>query len=122
MPTLSWSGRAAGPPWPFTSRIMKWPPTPSNARDSCSFPKMISTNNCPETLMADVLAQLAGFEEILKAKEPLAPFTSLKIGGSAEVLAQPRTGKELAALVQCCLQKQIPLRLLGGGCNLLVKD
>ena len=72
--------------------------------------------------MADALAQLSGFEEILKAKESLAPFTSLKIGGNAEVLAQPRTAKELAALVQRCLQKQIPLRILGGGCNLLVKD
>jgi UDP-N-acetylmuramate dehydrogenase len=72
--------------------------------------------------MADLLAQLAGFEEILKPNEPLAPFTMLKIGGNAEVLAQPRSREELAALMQRVLQKKIPLRILGGGCNLLVKD
>lgn len=72
--------------------------------------------------MADVLSQLAEFAEIIKVKEPLAPFTSLKIGGPAEALAQPRTPAELIALTRRCLQKQIPLRVLGGGGNLLVRD
>ncbi len=72
--------------------------------------------------MADSLAPLAGFEEFLKAHEPLAPFTMLKIGGQADVLAQPRNGKELAALLQRCVQKQISFRILGSGSNLLIKD
>jgi UDP-N-acetylmuramate dehydrogenase len=73
-------------------------------------------------VMADALAQLTSFVAIIKANEPLAPHTVLKIGGPAEVLAQPRTPQELASLVQCCAQKQIPLRVLGGGGNLLVRD
>src|SRR5437016_2411125 len=72
--------------------------------------------------MADVITQLAEFADIVKAKEPLAAYTLLKIGGPAEVLAQPRTLKELAALFQLCVLQQIPLRVLGGGCNLLVPD
>ncbi len=72
--------------------------------------------------MADVLSQLAEFTDILKANEPLAPYTLLKIGGPAAVLAQPRDGKELTSIVQRCLQKKIPLRVLGGGGNLLIRD
>ncbi len=41
--------------------------------------------------MADALNQLAKLKDILKPKVPLAPYTLLKIGGPAEVLAQPRT-------------------------------
>ena len=72
--------------------------------------------------MADALSQLAKFADILTAQAPLAPCTLLKIGGPAEVLAQPRTRAELAGLVEACAGKQIPLRVLGGGCNLLVRD
>jgi UDP-N-acetylmuramate dehydrogenase len=72
--------------------------------------------------MADALSQLASFGDILKVKEPLAPYTILKIGGPAEVLALPRTLAELAALLKTCVLKRIPLRVLGGGGNLLVGD
>lgn len=72
--------------------------------------------------MTDVLPVLADFADILKLNEPLAPYTLLKIGGPAEALAQPRNMTELTGLVRRCLQKQVPLRVLGGGGNLLVKD
>ena len=72
--------------------------------------------------MADVLPQLAKFADIVTAKEALAPHTLLKIGGPAEVIARPRTATELAALLGHCLAKQLSLRVLGGGCNLLVRD
>lgn len=72
--------------------------------------------------MADALSQLVKFADILSAQVPLAPYTLLKIGGPAEALAQPRTRAELASLVQACAAKQIPLRVLGGGCNLLVRE
>ncbi len=60
--------------------------------------------------------------EIVKPNEPLAPYTHLRLGGPAEMLVQPRSGEELAAVVRRCAEKQIPLRVLGGGCNLLVRD
>jgi UDP-N-acetylmuramate dehydrogenase len=72
--------------------------------------------------MSDASALRADFPDIVKVKEPLAPFTLLKIGGPAEVFAQPRTPAELAALSQRCLPRQIPLRVLGSGGNVLVRD
>ena len=72
--------------------------------------------------MADLLGQLATFAAILKPKEPLGPFTQLKIGGPAEVLAQPRDQAELTSLFRFCLQKNIPVRVLGAGANLLIRE
>src|SRR5262249_26349841 len=62
------------------------------------------------------------FSEITKRDEPLAPFTFLKVGGPAEFLVQPRTRDELAAVVRRCFRDRIPMRVLGTGCNLLVRD
>jgi UDP-N-acetylmuramate dehydrogenase len=65
---------------------------------------------------------LKDFAEIVKSQEPLAPYTSLKVGGPAEFLVQPRSQDELAAVVRRCLQQGLRLRVLGGGCNVLVRD
>ncbi len=65
---------------------------------------------------------LEEFGEIVKRQEPLAPYTYLKVGGPAEFLAQPRSVEELAALFQQCLLEKIPVRVLGGGGNILIPD
>jgi len=62
------------------------------------------------------------FAEVTKRNETLAPFTFLKVGGPAEFLVQPRTRDELAAIVHRCFRDGIPMRVLGTGCNLLVRD
>ncbi len=62
------------------------------------------------------------FPDIIKRREPLAPYTHLRIGGPAECLVQPRTTDELKAVLRYCKTKDIPLRMLGGGFNLIVKD
>jgi UDP-N-acetylmuramate dehydrogenase len=67
-------------------------------------------------------ALLKDFPEITKTQEPLAPYVFLKLGGPAEMLAQPRSRAELSALVRRCFQDQVPLRVLGTGCNVLVRD
>jgi UDP-N-acetylmuramate dehydrogenase len=68
------------------------------------------------------MAHLQDFAEFVKPNEPLAPYTFLKLGGPAEALVQPRTVDELCAVVRRCGEKRLPLRLLGGGCNVLVVD
>ncbi len=65
---------------------------------------------------------LDDFGDIVQCQAPLAPFTSLKVGGPAQMLAQPRTADELAKLVRRCRQEQLPCRVLGGGSNLLIAD
>jgi UDP-N-acetylmuramate dehydrogenase len=62
------------------------------------------------------------FPDIVKANEPLGPYTYLKLGGPAEWLVQPRSREELSAVVRRCFQERLPLRVLGGGCNVLVRD
>jgi UDP-N-acetylmuramate dehydrogenase len=62
------------------------------------------------------------FPEITKQNQPLAPFTHLKIGGPAEYLVQPRNVDELNAVLSACQREKIPVRMLGGGFNLLIQD
>ena len=62
------------------------------------------------------------FPAITKRDDPLAPHTHLKIGGPAEYLLQPRTVDELKAVLAACQQQGVPVRMLGGGFNLLVRD
>ena len=74
--------------------------------------------------MADgsLMTDLKEFAEFVKPNEPLAAFTHLKLGGPAEALVQPRSTAELCAVVRRCVEKRIPMRILGGGCNVLVKE
>ncbi|MEO2088598.1 MAG: FAD-binding protein [Gemmataceae bacterium] len=62
------------------------------------------------------------FPDITKRREPLAPYTHLKIGGPAEFFVQPRTPDELRGVMRFCKTNGVPLRMLGGGFNLLVRD
>lgn len=63
-----------------------------------------------------------GFEHITRENEPLAPYTWLRLGGKAQLFAEPTSVDELARLVKRCRQDGIGVRLLGGGSNLLVRD
>ena len=62
------------------------------------------------------------FAAITQVRQPLGPFTQLRIGGPAEFLVTPRTGDELARVVAACAAETIPMRVLGVGTNLLVRD
>ncbi|MBX7166396.1 MAG: UDP-N-acetylmuramate dehydrogenase [Pirellulales bacterium] len=62
------------------------------------------------------------FSEFVQPAEPLAPHTWFRIGGPAEYFARPRTIEELTALVEYGRDAGVPVRLLGGGSNVLVRD
>src|SRR4051812_3313907 len=64
----------------------------------------------------------AEFAEFTTANQPLAPFTHLKIGGPAEYFVQPRSVDELVAVLRHCANAAVPLRVLGAGVNLLIRD
>ena len=49
-------------------------------------------------------------------------YVSLKIGGSADVMAFPQDAADLRELVKFAAAKKFPLFYLGGGTNLLVRD
>ncbi|PHR90496.1 MAG: UDP-N-acetylenolpyruvoylglucosamine reductase [Blastopirellula sp.] len=65
---------------------------------------------------------LKGFEHFVSQNEPLAPFTWLRIGGAAEYYAEPTNVNDLAEVVRRCREHDIPVRLLGNGSNLLIRD
>lgn len=54
--------------------------------------------------------------------EPLAPYSSFKIGGPADVLAKPESQKELINLLIYSIRHNIPWFVLGKGTNLLIAD
>lgn len=68
------------------------------------------------------MASLTGFDKIVRRAEPLAMHTWFQLGGPAEYFAEPRTPDELIALVRRCHEEDIPIRILGRGSNLLVRD
>ena len=52
----------------------------------------------------------------------LSRRTSFRIGGTPEFLFEPTTEEEAGEVVAACRRHGVPLRVLGGGCNLLVAD
>ena len=65
---------------------------------------------------------LNGLKEIVRQGEPLAMHTWFQLGGTAEYFAEPTNVDELVGLVRRCQEHAIPLRVLGGGSNILVRD
>ena len=62
------------------------------------------------------------FSDQVQENISLAPYTSARIGGPADVLVTVRDADELAKAVQACQDAQLPFTLLGSGSNLLVSD
>ena len=62
------------------------------------------------------------FGDRVRFDEPLAPYTSWKIGGPADALATAHAESELARLMRFCLEHKVPWWIVGGGSNVLVGD
>ena len=54
--------------------------------------------------------------------EPLAHWTSLRVGGPADALVRVDTRDELLRLLAFCRARALPVTILGGGFNALVRD
>ena len=54
--------------------------------------------------------------------EPLAPHTTFKIGGPADVFVTPDTEQGLVATLDTCYRCDLPLTIVGNGSDLLVGD
>lgn len=63
-----------------------------------------------------------GLEHVVRENEILAPYTWLRVGGAAQFFAEPTSIDELQQLVVRCREEDLPVRVLGGGSNLLVRD
>jgi len=68
------------------------------------------------------MSLVSGLEHFVRDTEPMAAHTWLRVGGPVEYFAEPTTIDELAILVERCRGEDTPVRLLGGGSNVLVRD
>jgi UDP-N-acetylmuramate dehydrogenase len=60
--------------------------------------------------------------ECVREHVPLAERTWFKLGGPAQYFAEPSSTEELLAVVQRSRDEGLPVRLLGGGSKVLVRD
>lgn len=85
-------------------------------------PMDLSTSRLPApNVLADHLAPLLGRDR-LRVSVPLAPYTTFRIGGPADVLYDAMTATELATAVGAARSCGIPFFVLGLGANILVGD
>ena len=59
---------------------------------------------------------------VIREDEPLAPYCWLRIGGLARFFAEPNSIDEFQELVQEASRLTLPVRLLGDGSNVLVRE
>lgn len=74
----------------------------------------------PDTL-ASLLAPALGADR-LQLRAPLAPYTTFRIGGPADVLYDATSADELASAIVAARAAGIPVFVLGLGANILVGD
>lgn len=58
----------------------------------------------------------------LRENEPLARYTTFKIGGPADIFYEAKTKDELVAAVGLARETGLPLYIFGGGTNILIGD
>jgi UDP-N-acetylenolpyruvoylglucosamine reductase len=61
-------------------------------------------------------------DSILRADEPLARRTTLRVGGKADLYLEPASDEDLAKALHFCGERGLPFVVLGRGSNLLIKD
>ena len=53
---------------------------------------------------------------------PMSRYTTLRVGGPADCLAEPGSSGELGALLELAGRYRVPVTVIGNGSNLLVRD
>ena len=68
------------------------------------------------------LSVLSSFGGVVRENQTLAPFTWLQIGGPTRYLVEPNDESQLMEVVRSCAAAGIPMRVLGGGSNILIRE
>ena len=79
--------------------------------------------------LAKDLAVIESINEVMAGEhgpshlyEPMSRHTTLRVGGPAQYWLEPHSFEALAAVVRYGRQNQLPIRVIGRGSNLLVRD
>lgn len=57
-----------------------------------------------------------------RANERMSPYTSMRVGGPADIFIEPENAGDIAAAVRICRKAALPLMVVGNGSNLIVRD
>lgn len=71
---------------------------------------------------AHSLASQLSTASLVRANEPLAKRTTLRVGGPADVYVEPASESDLAVTLRFAADRSLPFFVLGRGSNLLVRD
>jgi UDP-N-acetylmuramate dehydrogenase len=71
---------------------------------------------------SDLRGELRSMRGAVREQVPLGPLMHLRIGGPADWLLEPYAEEDAAAAVRACRDFDLPLRVLGGGSNVVVAD
>jgi len=75
-----------------------------------------------EENIADEVARRVSTATLIRRREPLAPHTTLRVGGPADVYVEPASEADLAGVVGFCRERGVPFFVIGRGSNLQVRD
>lgn len=70
---------------------------------------------------AEALCAALGAERV-RVGAALAPLTTFKVGGPADLLVETRSSTEIVSTIQAARSHGLPVTVLGGGSNVLVPD
>ncbi|MBP7950582.1 MAG: UDP-N-acetylmuramate--L-alanine ligase [Verrucomicrobiales bacterium] len=72
--------------------------------------------------MEEMSTALADPEATVRLYEPMSRHTTLLIGGPAQYWLEPRSIEAFSRIIKRCREDGIPIRVVGRGSNLLVRD
>lgn len=72
--------------------------------------------------MVNISCTHASMPSLIKADVPLAPYTTLGVGGHADHFVEVRTDEEIKEALNWAHKKHLPITILGGGSNVLISD
>jgi len=71
---------------------------------------------------AEALLSLLSPDSLVRADEPMAKHTTLRVGGAADLFVEPASEADLIMVLKFCAARELPLLVLGRGSNFLVRD
>lgn len=78
------------------------------------------TNNEIDNLTKDMREFI--LQEDIYTNEPMSKHTTFKIGGTADIFVKLRNTEQIEKLLNLCKNKNVPIKIIGNGSNILVKD
>ena len=79
----------------------------------------MAQRHAPPLDLSTLLRDVPGRKDFMR---PVAPLTAIRIGGPADALVRLETVAALRCLQAVAREHAIPLFILGGGSNLLIRD